>query len=395
MVELSTRINQIQDSPTLAISAEAKRLKEEGRDIIGLGAGEPDFETPQHVKKAGIDAIKEGFTTYTSTTGIKELQEAVCTRFKEDKGLEYDPEQVIISNGAKQSLFNVLQAIINPGDEVILPVPYWVSYPEQIKFAQGRPVKVKTVEEKGFKLTAKQLKEAITPQTRALIINSPNNPTGAVYTEQELLELAEIIVEEDILVIADEIYQKISYQQEAISIAALGPKIKERTIVIDGVSKAYAMTGWRIGYAVGPQDIIAAMGRLQSHSTSNANSIAQRASLAALLGSQEPTVTMKDAFNQRREIIVNGLNQISGMQVLNPAGAFYVFVNIEGLVGKVIADQEVTDDQKLAELLLQKAGVATIPGSAFGQEGHLRLSYAVSEEQITEAIKRIGSLLNK
>ncbi|MCK8828452.1 pyridoxal phosphate-dependent aminotransferase [Natroniella acetigena] len=395
MVELSRRISQIQDSPTLAISAEAKRLKEEGRDIIGLGAGEPDFETPQHVKKAGIEAIKKGFTTYTSTVGIKKLQEAVCTRFKEDKGLEYAPEQVIVSTGAKQSLFNALQAIVNPDDEVILPMPYWVSYPEQIKFAGGRPVKVKTAEEVKFKLTAKQLKEAITPQTRAVIINSPNNPTGAVYTEKELAELAEVIVEEDILVIADEIYQKISYEQDVISIAALGPKIKERTVVIDGVSKAYAMTGWRIGYATGPQEIIEAMGRLQSHSTSNANSIAQRASLAALLGTQEPTIKMKEAFSQRQEIIVKGLNQIPGMEVLDPAGAFYVFVNITGLIGRTVADQEVTNDQKLAELLLQKAGVATIPGSAFGQEGYLRLSYAASEEQITEAIERIDGLLNK
>ncbi|MCK8817913.1 pyridoxal phosphate-dependent aminotransferase [Natroniella sulfidigena] len=394
MVELSTRISQIQASPTLAISAEAKRLKEEGRDIIGLGAGEPDFETPQHVKQAGIEAIQEGFTTYTATVGIKKLQGAVCTRFKEDKGLEYQTDQVIISTGAKQSLFNALQAIINPGDEVILPVPYWVSYPEQIKFAGGRPVKVKTAEEDGFKLTAQQLKEAITPQTKAIIINSPNNPTGAVYTKQELVELAEVIVEEDILVIADEIYQKISYEQDAISIAALGPKIKERTVVIDGVSKAYAMTGWRIGYAVGPQEIIAAMGRLQSHSTSNANSIAQRASIAALLGTQEPTLEMKEAFDQRREIIIEGLNQISGLKAIKPAGAFYLFVNITGLVGKTIAGQEVTDDQKLAELLLQEAGVATIPGSAFGQPGYLRLSYAASEEQITEAIKRINSLLN-
>jgi aspartate aminotransferase len=387
-MRLSARVQGIANSPTLAITAKAKALKEEGREIISLGAGEPDFETPAHVKEAAIKAIEEGFTTYTATVGIQELREAICSSCKAERGLEYTSDQVIVSSGAKSSLFNAIQALVDEGDEVILPAPYWVSYPEQIKFAGGNPVVVETSEDNKFKMTVAEFKAAITDKTKLVIINSPSNPTGAVYTKDELEGIAQIAVEKDIFIISDEIYRKVSYNQDVVSIATLGEEVKERTIIIDGVSKAYAMTGWRIGYAIGPKEVIKAMGRLQSHSTSNANSIAQKASLAAIAGTQEPTHKMVEAFKARRDIITDGINNIKGLKVGRPEGSFYIFVNVKELLGK-----EIKDDYQLVEMLLEEAGVATVPGSAFGMAGYIRLSYATSEAEINEAIKRIAKFV--
>jgi len=387
-MKLSERVKGIANSPTLAITAKAKSLKEEGREIISLGAGEPDFETPAHVKEAAIKAIEEGFTTYTATVGIQELREAICSSCKAERGLEYTSEQVIVSSGAKSSLFNAIQALVDEGDEVILPAPFWVSYPEQIKFAGGKTVVVETSEDNRFKMTVQGFKSAITDKTKLLIINSPSNPTGAVYTKEELAEIAQIAVENDIFIISDEIYRKVSYNKEVVSIASLGEEVKKRTIIIDGVSKAYAMTGWRIGYAIGPKNVIKAMGRLQSHSTSNANSIAQKASLAAIAGTQEPTNKMVEAFKVRRDIITAGINNIKGLKVAKPEGSFYIFVNVKELLG-----EEIRDDYQLVELLLEEVGVATVPGSAFGMAGYIRLSYATSEAEINEAIKRIAKFV--
>ena len=391
-MELSAKVRQLEASPTLAISTEAKKLKETGKEVISLGAGEPDFDTPEHINQTAIEAINNGFTGYTETIGIKELREAV-TKDLAKRGLDYDSNQIIVTSGAKYALFNALQSIIEAGDEVILPAPYWVSYPEQIKFAEGKVVPIETKEKNRFKMTAEEFSAAVTENTKAVIINSPSNPTGAVYSKEELKQIAEVAVDNDILIISDEIYQKITYGQEAISIAELGPEVKQRTIVIDGVSKAYAMTGWRIGYAAAPKDVITGMGCLQSHSTSNPNSIAQKASTAALTGPQEPTQKMVAAFKRRRDLLVDLMNSISGIETIKPSGAFYLFVNVKGLIGSEINGKVINDDQQLADVLLHQAGVATIPGSFFGKKGYLRISYAIGEEDLKRAAEKIKDLV--
>ncbi len=392
-MELSSQIEEIKGSPTLAITAKANKLKKAGKDIIGLGAGEPDFETPEHIKEAGCKAIEAGITTYTANEGLKDLRETICDYLKNEVNIEYESENIIVSNGAKHSLFNAIQAIIGKGDEVILPAPYWVSYPEQVKFAGGKVNAVETKERNDFKLTAKEFARAINKDSKAIILNSPNNPTGAVYQSKELVEIAEIAVENDIIIIADDIYGKISYEGDFVSIASLNEQVKSQTIVINGVSKAYAMTGWRIGYAAGPKEIVEAMGRLQSHSTSNANSIAQMAAKAALAGSQKPTLKMVEEFKQRRDLITEKINQINGLKARLPQGAFYLFVNVKGLLGKEIAGKKISDDQSLANLLVEEAGVATVPGSYFGKAGYLRLSYASSEAKIKAALARMARLI--
>ena len=391
-MELSSKVRQLEASPTLAISTEAKKLKEQGKEVISLGAGEPDFNTPQHINQAAIEAINNGFTGYTETIGTTKLRTAV-TEDLAKRGLDYDNNQIIVTSGAKYALFSALQSIIAAGDEVILPAPYWVSYPEQIKFAGGKVVSVETKEENRFKMTAQEFAAAVTEDTKAVIINSPSNPTGAVYSKEELEKIAEVAVDNDILIISDEIYQKITYDQEAVSIAALGSEVKKRTIVIDGVSKAYAMTGWRIGYAAGPKDIITAMGCLQSHSTSNPNSIAQKASTAALNGSQESTKEMVKAFNRRRDLLVELMNSIAGIETIKPSGAFYLFVNVKELITSEINGKKIRDDQELANALLHQAGVATIPGSFFGKSGYLRISYAIGEEDLKQAAEKIKDLV--
>ncbi|MBM7622585.1 pyridoxal phosphate-dependent aminotransferase [Sporohalobacter salinus] len=390
---LTSRVEEIDESPTLAISSKAKQMKNQGLDIVGLGAGEPDFETPDHIKEAGIEAIEAGFTHYTTTSGIQELKEAICNKLKRDNGLEYNTDEIIVSSGAKHSLYNTLQAICEEGDEIIVPTPYWVSYPQQIKLAGGETVVIETSEENGFKLKPEDLKAKINNKTRGIILNTPSNPTGTVYTEEELAEIAKIAVENGIYIIADEIYEKIYYDQKPVSIASLNKEIKELTILINGVSKAYSMTGWRIGYAAAESEIVSAMSKLQSHSTSNPNSIAQKASLAALQGSQEPVEKMVTAFEKRRNYILDRINRINGLSARKPKGAFYLFVNVSELIGSKIANNEVVDDNKLADVLLTEAKVAVVPGSAFGAPSYLRLSYAASLSELTKALDRIEGLL--
>lgn len=395
-MRLAKRAAAISPSPTLAIDAKAKGMKKRGLDVIGFGVGEPDFDTPEHIKQAAIQAIEEGFTKYTPVAGIDELREAICRKLKNDQGLEYSPQEIIVSSGAKHSLYNAFQVLCEEGDEVILPAPYWVSYWEQIKLAGGIPVVVQTKEENGFKLTAQQLRDNLTEKTKILILTSPSNPTGAVYTREELEALANIVVEKELFVISDEIYEKLIYDGKShVSIASLGEKIKELTVIINGLSKGYSMTGWRIGYAAGKQEIIKAMTNFQSHATSNPTSIAQKAGVEALNGSQEPVAAMVKEFVKRRDYMVERLNQIPGISCLKPGGAFYVFPNVASFYGKTIRGKEITDSLVLAEVILEEAKVALVPGAAFGVRDYLRLSYATSLESIMEGLNRIEALLKE
>ncbi len=395
-MNLSKRAQAISPSPTLGITAKAKALRAEGIDIIGFGAGEPDFDTPDHIKQEAIKALSEGFTKYTPTAGIPDLKKAVCSRFKEDIGVEYEPSEVIVSCGAKHSIYNIIQVLCQPGDEVIIPAPYWVSYPEMVRVAEATPVIVETGEENGFKLTPQLLEKHITQKTKALVLNSPSNPTGATYFAEELEAIARIAVEKDILVISDEIYDKLLYDGlKYTSIASLGPEIMARTLVVNGVSKAYSMTGWRIGYVAGAKEIVGAMSNLQDHSTSNPTSIAQRAALAALTGSQEAVRQMAAEFEKRRNYMVDRLNKIDGFSCLMPPGAFYAFVNVSGILGKSINGKVATGSMELTEILLAEAKVAVLPGLPFGADKYLRLSYATSMENITAGLDRIEELVKR
>ncbi len=390
---LSQRAVNLSPSPTMIIDAKAKQMKADGIDIIGFGAGEPDFDTPQHIKYAGIKAIEEGFTKYTPAAGTLDLRKSICKKLQKDDGLEYEPSQIVVSNGAKHSLYNAMQVLIDDGDEVIVPAPYWVSYGEQIKLCGGVPVIVNTDASQEFKISPKQLDAAISSRTKAVIINSPANPTGAVYDSLELEALAEVIVRRDILCISDEIYEKLIYDGEHISIASLGTAIKRLTIVINGLSKSYSMTGWRIGYAAAETEIAVAMADLQSQTTSNPSSISQMAGLAAL--AEEPSTRMIESFRCRRNYIVDALNSIEGIECLKPAGAFYVFPNISGLFGKGYGDRTIKSSSDLAEYLLENAGVAVVPGSAFGADNGIRLSYATSMDNIEEGLRRIAGAIKR
>jgi len=393
---LSKRAQLISPSPTLAITVRAKKMKAEGIDVIGFGAGEPDFDTPSYIKEAAKKALDEGFTKYTAASGIQELKEAICQKFKEENNLDYHPSEIIISCGAKYCLYNAFQVMCQEGDEVILPVPYWVSYIEQIKLAGAKPVLIETSEREGFKLSPYRLKEAITSRTKLFLLNSPNNPTGAVYSRKELEVLGEILVKAGIYVVSDEIYEKIIYDnREHISIASLGPEIKKLTILVNGVSKTYSMTGWRIGYAAGEKEIVKAMSNLQSHSTSNPTSIAQKAAIAAIGGPREPIEEMVREFRKRRDYVVNRLREIPGISCPKPQGAFYVFVNVSAILGKVYDGEIIEDSTHLAKLLLDKAKVAVVPGSAFGADNYLRLSYATSMSKIVEGLARIEKFINR
>jgi len=395
-MSVSKRLSLVGSSPTLAITAKAKKMKQEGIDIIGFGAGEPDFDTPLHIKEAAKKALDEGFTKYTPASGIKELKEAICRKFKEDNNLDFSPEEILISCGAKHSIFNAILALCDEGDEVILPSPYWVSYPEMIKVAGAKAVILQTTPKENFKITPQKLEEAITEKTKLLILNTPSNPTGMVYTKDELLSITNILVKRGIWCISDEIYEKIIYDgKEHISIASLGPEIKKLTIVINGVSKSYSMTGWRIGYAAGPKEVIKAMSNLQSHSTSNPASVSQRGALAALEGSQESLNYMVSEFCKRRDYIVKRLNSIENISCLKPAGAFYVFPDVSRIIGERFGEERIEDSFSLAEILLTRARVAVVPGSAFGAEGYLRLSYATSMENISEGLERIEEFIEK
>ena len=393
---LSKRAWQISPSATLAITAQAKSMIEEGINVVGLGAGEPDFDTPEYIKEAAKRALDEGFTKYTPASGLKQLKEAIAQKFKSENNLEYSSEEIIVSCGAKHSLFNAILVLCNEGDEVILPAPYWVSYPEMIKVAGGKPIILTTTPEDKFKITPVQLRRAITAKTKIFILNSPSNPTGMVYTKRELGAIAEVLVESEIFCLSDEVYEKIIYDyQEHVSIASLGDKIKGLTILVNGVSKSYSMTGWRIGYAAGLKEVIQAMSNLQSHSTSNPTSICQRAAIVALSGSQASVKKMVNEFQQRRDYIVEGFNKIKGISCLNPEGAFYVFVDISKLIGKAYEGKVIEDSFSFTKILLSEAKVAVVPGRAFGVDDYIRVSYAASMENIAKALQRIEEFTTK
>ncbi|MBQ0104854.1 MAG: pyridoxal phosphate-dependent aminotransferase [Armatimonadetes bacterium] len=387
---ISERAKQISPSPTLAITAKAKQMKAEGIDVISFGAGEPDFDTPQFIKDAAIKSMQEGFTKYTPVQGTAGLKKAISDKLKRDNGLDYKANEIMVSVGAKHSIYNAVMATVNPGDEVIIPTPYWVSYPEIVKMAGGMPVYVEALEENGFCITAEQLKSAITDKTKMFILNSPSNPTGGCYSENQLKELADVIVAKDILVLSDEIYETIVYDgAKHISIASFGEDIKKHTILINGHSKAYSMTGWRIGYAACDSAIISAMGKIQGHSTSNPVSFTQTAAEVALNADQSFLKEMLNAFDERRKYIVMRLNDIEGMSCSMPKGAFYAFPNISALLGKTFDGKVLATCDDLCAYFLDNAKVALVAGSGFGAPNYIRLSYATSMENIKEGLDRI------
>lgn len=387
-MKLAKRVTVIEPSKTLELMAKAKALKAEGKKVLEFQVGEPDFNTPDNVKLAGINAIKENFTRYTPSPGTMELRKAICTKLKKDNNLEYEPANILVSNGGKQALFMAILALIEAGDEVIIPTPYWVTYPEAIKIADGTPVILATSSANDFKVTAQQLEEAITDKTKALILCSPSNPTGSVYTEEELKEIAEVVLKHKIYVLADEMYEKLVYDGlKFVSFASLNEELKKLTITFNGVSKAYAMTGWRIGYAAGEKEIITAMNSLQSHATSGPNAIAQRASVEALLGPQDELIEMRQEFDKRRKYIVDTFNEIAGITCRTPKGAFYAFPDISSFIGKAFKGQKITSDDDFATLLLDNYYVVAVPGSSFGAPGFLRFSYATSLDEIKQGLE--------
>ncbi|MBZ9624283.1 pyridoxal phosphate-dependent aminotransferase [Clostridium sp. FP2] len=390
----SKKAKQISPSLTLDITAKAKKMRADGIDVIGFGAGEPDFNTPKNIQDAAIKAIQEGKTKYTASSGIIELKQAIIQKLKSDNNLTYIPSQIIVSTGAKQCLANVFQTILNPGDEVLIGAPYWVSYPELVKLADGEPVYVQTEEIHKFKLTIENLNRAITSKSKAIVLNSPSNPTGTVYSREELIEIADFAKINNLFIISDEIYEKLLYGTNPhISIATLSEDAYNRTIVINGVSKAYAMTGWRIGYAAASTEIIALMSNLQSHTTSNPNSIAQYASVEAINGKQDDMHVMVEQFKLRRDYMVERINSISNLSCIEPEGAFYVMVNLCKVLNKSIDGKIIKDSLQFSELLLQKEKVAVIPGIAFGADNFIRLSYATSMENIKNGIDRIAKFV--
>ena len=384
--QLSRRVQSIKPSPTLAVTTRAAELRAAGKDIIGLGAGEPDFDTPDHIKEAAIKAIHDGKTKYTAVDGTPELKQAVIDKFARDNGFNYEPGQILVSCGGKQSFFNLSLALLNPGDEVVIPAPYWVSYPDMVTIAEGVPVIVETTQATRFKMSADQLESAITDKTRLVVINSPSNPTGTAYSADELKALAEVLLKHpDVMVATDDMYEHILWPgQSFVNILNVCPELYDRTIVLNGVSKAYSMTGWRIGYAGGPKTLIASMKKIQSQSTSNPCSIAQAAAVAALAGPQECVATMVQAFKQRHDHVVERLNRLPGVEAIKADGTFYSFPDFSG----VIAAKGYNSDLDLAEALLE-AGVAMVPGSAFGAPGHMRLSFATSLEALDKALDRL------
>lgn len=395
-MKLSNKSVNIEPSLTLEITAKAKKMKAEGIDVIGFGAGEPDFNTPENIQKAAMEAIKKGYTKYTAASGILELKQAIVDKFKKDNGLNYETSEIIVSNGAKQCLSNLFQAILNEKDEVLIAKPYWVSYPELIKLYGGVPVLVDTKEENHFKYEIKELENKVTDKTKAIIINSPNNPTGTVYSKEDLESLAIFAKKHDLLIIADEIYEMLMYGEEKhISIGSLSEDAFRRTVVINGISKSYSMTGWRIGYAAGPLDIIKVMSNIQSHTTSNPNSIAQYASLEALRGDKTQVENMIVEFKKRRDYMVNKVNSIENLSSINPKGAFYVMVNISKAIGKTIKGNTIKDSISFSKILLEEEKVAVVPGIAFGDNNFIRLSYATSMENIEKGLDRIEKFMKK
>lgn len=395
-LELSKKAAAVKPSSTLAITAKAKELRAQGKDVVGFGAGEPDFNTPDNICDAAIEAIREGFTKYTPASGTNELKEAVCKKFKEFNHLDYTPEQIVISNGGKHSLTNIFTAIINPGDEVIIPAPFWLSYPEIVKLAEGVPVIITTTKEQDYKLTAKDLEEAITDKTKAVVLNTPNNPTGMLYTEEELRAIADVVVRKDIYVVADEMYENLVYgEQEHISIASFGKEIYDRTITCSGLAKSYSMTGWRIGYTGSSKEIAKMMGSVQSHQTSNPNSIAQKAAVEALNGPQDSVKAMHAEFDKRRKYTYERICKMPLVSSIEPMGAFYIFVDASEVIGKKHKGVTIDSVAQMAEILINEYNTAVVPCADFGFEKHLRLSYAISMEQIGKGLDRIEAFLNE
>ena len=390
---LSERLSRVVPSATLAISSRAKEMLREGRKVINLSVGEPDFDTPSSIKEGAIQALREGFTKYTPVAGIPELVQAIREKFQRDNNLSYSSSQIMVSCGAKQALYNAFQAICNQGDEVIIPSPYWVSYPEQVKLAGGIPVFVSLDFRGGLRLEKERLRQVISPRTKALILNSPHNPTGGVFGLEEVKEVAELALTQDLLIVADEIYERLIYEGTHVSIASLGKEVEKKTLTINGVSKTYSMTGWRVGYAAGPREVIEGMKKIQSQSTSCANSIAQRAALEALLGPQDDVEKARREFEKRCQVIVDRVRRIEGITCPKPQGAFYIFPDISSFLGTLDGDRIIRNSVDLAKYLLERAEVATVPGSAFGADNHLRLSYATSLDQINEGVNRIKEAL--
>ncbi|HHU72571.1 MAG TPA: pyridoxal phosphate-dependent aminotransferase [Clostridiales bacterium] len=392
---LSRKAQAVKPSSTLSITAKAKELKAQGIDVVGFGAGEPDFPTPVNICDAAIKAIKDDFTKYTPASGTMELKEAVCKKFKEFNGISYEPSQIVISNGGKHSLTNTFEAILNPGDEVIIPSPYWLSYPEIVKMADGVPVYIKAEKKQEYKVTAQQIEDACTSKTKAVIINSPNNPSGMIYTKEELEAIADVAVRKDIYVVSDEIYENLIYGDQApISIASLNDEIYKRTITISGLAKSYSMTGWRIGYTGSSKEIAKIMGSIQSHQTSNPNSIAQKAAYEALVGPQDSVFTMNFEFDKRRNYMYDRVSNMKYISALKPQGAFYMFIDVSNLLNKEYKGQKVNDLSNLAKVLIEDYNVAVIPCDDFGFDDHIRLSYAISIEQIEKGLDRIEKFIN-
>ena len=392
-IQLSNRVQTIQPSATLAITAKAAELRAAGRDIISLSVGEPDFDTPKAACDAGIEAIRSGFTRYTAVAGIPELRQEIADKFKRDNGLDYAPEQILVSTGGKQCIYNLLMAVINAGDEVIIPAPYWVSYPDMVLLAEGKPVIVPCHADADFKLTAAQLEAVITPKTKILFLNSPSNPTGMAYSHDDLAALGEVLRHHpNILVATDDMYEKIVFDgKEFVTFAQVNPDLKDRTVTLNGVSKAYCMTGWRIGFCAAAKPLIQAMSKIQGQSTSNPSSIAQKAALAALKGPEDALNEMVATYEVRRTWLVQALNAIDGMECLMPDGAFYVFPSVHAWLGKTTAEGVMLkDDVMVCEWLLDVAGVALVPGTAFGAANHVRFSYAVAQEVLEDAVQRVA-----
>jgi len=388
---LADRLKTLAPSPTLAMQAKAKAMRAQGIDVISFGAGEPDFDTPKRIKDAAIRAIEQGQTKYTEVGGVPELRAAVCEKFKRDNGLDYAPDEVTVSCGAKHTLYNLFMALVNPGDEVLIPSPYWVSYPEQVRLLGGVPVPVVTPESTGFDLDPAELRRAVTPRTKMIVLDSPGNPTGAVFSPAALAEVAKLAVERDLWIVSDECYEALTYEGRHVSIASLSAEVKARTIVVNTCSKAYAMTGWRIGYAAGPKPVIKAMTDVQSQVTSNPTSVSQWAAVEALGGPQDEVAKMTSEFDRRRRVIIAALNAVPGVHCVMPKGAFYAFPNVSGLFGKRARGGVLRGSADVCAFLLDEARIATVAGIDFGSDAHIRLSYATSLEMITTGLARMDA----
>jgi aspartate aminotransferase len=388
---LADRLKTLAPSPTLAMQAKAKAMRAQGIDVISFGAGEPDFDTPRRIKDAAVRAIEQGQTKYTEVGGVPELRAAVCQKFKRDNGLDYTPDEVTVSCGAKHTLYNLFMALVNPGDEVLIPSPYWVSYPEQVRLLGGVPVPVDTTESTGFDLDPAELRRAVTPRTKMIVLDSPGNPTGAVFSPAALAEVAKLAVERDLWIVSDECYEALTYEGRHVSIASLSAEVKARTIVVNTCSKAYAMTGWRIGYAAGPKPVIKAMTDVQSQVTSNPASVSQWAAVEALGGAQDEVPRMTSEFDRRRRVIIAALNAVPGVHCVMPKGAFYAFPNVSGLFGKRARGGVLRGSADVCAFLLDEARIATVAGIDFGSDAHIRLSYATSLEMITTGLARMDA----